>query len=210
MSCRRLLAVKGEGGECNNPSVEKCEGVVFCGAWIWHPAIKSHTRRGSLPPPRIIAVTHKWSESISAGKKWVESLKAVMEAAGAVREWCGGQRARRGCKDQERSDQSIGCCRFPPGLQRMCLSNCQTGAGKRKNGTRRLLCGGKKQVFEVRTYDENRCHMCSSKYVNFPVLFWISQWIITVSESSNTSAIVVTCGRDVCGNFVYQPKKVWV
>lgn len=73
-----------------------------------------------------------------------------------------------------------------------------------------LLCGGKKQVFEVRTYEENRCHMCSSKYVNFPILFWISQWIITVSESSNTSAIVATYGRDVCGNFVYQPKKVWV
>lgn len=147
------------------------------------------------PPPDHCGDTQVEREHLCR-RKWVESLKAVMEAAGAVREWCGGQRARGGCKDQERSDQSIGCCRFPPGLQRMCLSNCRTG--------------GKKQVFEVRTCDENRCHMCASKYVNFPVLFWISQWIITVSESSNTSAIVVTYGRDVCGNSVYQPKKVWV
>lgn len=82
------------------------------------------------PPPDHCGDTQVEREHLCR-KKWVESLKAVMEAPRAVREWCGGQRAWRGCKDQERSDQSIGCCRFPPGLHRMCLSDCQTGGGKK-------------------------------------------------------------------------------
>lgn len=100
-------------------------------------------------------------------------------------------------------DQSIGCC---------CVSLEHKGCGchsktRRKTHKDGPYCWRENPKCLWSMHIKNRCHMCSSYYVKFPIIFWMPLWIINLSEDNNIWIIAVTYGPDLYGTFVNKLKK---